>query len=158
MKRTLLIMGICALLGLTGCATVPKETNYEKVAHIKSFPSPGPHKAGLYIFRDSYFGSALKKDIWVDNDCIGESASNTFFYVKVDGDKRHTIATESEFSPNTLSILTHTGKNYFIRQYIKLGVVVGGADLEVVPENEAKPIIQRLDLAVPGICSKSKPE
>ncbi|RMD60514.1 DUF2846 domain-containing protein, partial [Candidatus Parcubacteria bacterium] len=150
MKRLLLFACLSALLGLTGCASVPKESDYSKVAHIKAFPPPGTNKAGLYIFRDSYLGSALKKDIWVDNDCVGESAPNTFFYVTVAGNKRHTIATESEFSPNTLSILTQSGKNYFVRQYIKMGVFVGGADLEVVPENEAKPIIQRLDLATPG--------
>jgi len=153
--KYLLTLLTIAFVTLSGCASIPKETNHDKVAHIKGFPPPEKGKAGVYIFRDGIFGSALKKDLWIDGKCIGESASNTFFYIQVQGNREHTITTESEFSPNSLTIKTDAGKNYFIRQYIKMGVFVGGADLELVAPNEAKPIIQKLDLAKPGICSST---
>ncbi len=108
----------------------------------------------MYIYRSGSLGGALKKDIWVDGKCIGESAPNVFFYDEVQGDVEHTISTESEFSPNDLRITTVSGRNYFIRQYIKLGVFVGGAGLELVNEEEGKEEVSKLKLAVKGICSK----
>ena len=84
----------------------------------------------MYVYRsNNIVGSALKKDIWVDGECLGETARGVFFYKEVDGNKNHTISTESEFSPNHLKIEVQSGKNYFIQQYIKLGFFVGGANL-----------------------------
>jgi len=99
-------------------------------------------------------GKALKKDVWVDNKCLGETAPDVFFYTEVKGNQTHAIATESEFSPNPLSLLMEAGKNYFIRQYIKIGAFVGGAGLEVIPEDQGKLAVSKLDLATPGTCSK----
>jgi hypothetical protein len=48
------------------------------------------------------------------------------------------------------------GKNYFIRQYIKMGVFVGGAGLEQVPEEQGKKDIAQLEMAKPGKCSSQK--
>jgi len=106
------------------------------------------------LYRDSVFGAALKKDIFVNGKCIGESAPNVFFYTQVEGGKTHTIETESEFSPNKISLLAEAGKNYFIRQFIKMGVLVGGADLEIITDETAKPVILKLDLATNGSCEK----
>ncbi|HHV6932376.1 TPA: DUF2846 domain-containing protein, partial [Haemophilus influenzae] len=41
-----------------------------------------------------------------------------------------------------------SGKNYFIRQYIKFGVFAGGANLEQVSEEEGKKAISKLNMAV----------
>ncbi|VVH52417.1 hypothetical protein BPUTSESOX_695 [uncultured Gammaproteobacteria bacterium] len=68
-----------------------------KVMIVERRPSNG--KAGLYIYRDSFAGSALKKDVWVDGRCIGETASNIFFYEEVVGDKTHTISTDIRILP-----------------------------------------------------------
>lgn len=99
-------------------------------------------------------GAALKKDIWVDGECIGETVPKIFFYEEVVGDKEHTISTESEFSPNDLLVKTESGKNYFINQYIKLGAFVGGANLELVDEATGKQAVAQLDMAKKGTCSQ----
>lgn len=106
------------------------------------------------MFRDSVVGGALKKDIWVDGECVGESAPNVFFYKEVEGDKEHTLATESEFSPNEIKLFTKAGDNYFVRQYIKMGLFVGGANLQVVDSASGQAALQRLKLAEGGKCSK----
>jgi hypothetical protein len=126
----------------------------EASAKAKQFAQPAPGNSGLYIYRDSFVGKALKKDIWVDGKCVGESASDVFFYTEVAGGKEHVLSTESEFSPNDLSVLVEEGKNYFIRQYIKLGLFVGGAGLESIPEEQGKAAVAKLELATPGTCSK----
>jgi hypothetical protein len=138
---------------MVGCSTVPLEPkNISENAKIFSLPPKG--ESGIYVYRDSIFGAALKKDIWIDNKCLGESAPKVFFYTTVKGNTTHIIATESEFSPNQLVINTKAGKNYFVRQYIKMGVFVGGADLELINADEAKKAISELDMAKKGTCSK----
>lgn len=137
----------------TGCASVPMEP--EAVSEkAKQFNSPSEGNAGLYLYRSSGLGTALKKDLWVDGKCIGESAPNIFFYEEVKGNSEHKISTESEFSPNDLLITTESGKNYFIKQYMKPGVFVGGANIELVDEKEGKEDVSELGMAKKGICSK----
>lgn len=138
---------------IVGCATVPMEST-SKTSMAKQFNAPTNGNAGLYLYRSGSFGGALKKDIWVDGKCIGETAPNIFFYEEVQGNQEHKISTESEFSPNDLLVKTESGKNYFVLQYIKMGVFVGGAGLELVNEAKAKQAIQGLKLAQKGNCSK----
>ncbi len=150
-KQVLSIASAC--LFLAGCASVPMASQ-EASAKAKSFAGPPEGKAGLYIYRASGVGTALKKDIWVDGKCIGESAPNMFFHEEVAGNAEHKISTESEFSPNDLVLRTDAGKNYFVQQYIKMGVFVGGAGLELVNPEEGKRVVSGLELAVKGHCSK----
>ena len=150
-KRTALVVLIIALL--SGCASVPMQSP-ETSAMAKQFNQPSSGNAGVYIYRSGSFGGALKKDIWIDGVCIGETAPNVFFYKEVQGDVEHKISTESEFSPNDLLVKTESGKNYFIRQYIKLGVFVGGASVELVDDAKGKEQVSKLQLANMGNCSK----
>lgn len=79
-----------------------------------------------------------------------------FFYHEVKGNKAHTISTESEFSPNNLTITMKGGALYFVEQYIKPGVFVGGANLKQVSSNIGKQEISKLELAKKGSCSSNK--
>ena len=151
-KLALLVLALSVML-FSGCSTVPLEPK-EMSQSAKSFNAPPANKAGLYVYRDSFVGQALKKDIWIDNECLGKTSNKVFFYKTIDGNKEHKLSTQSEFSANSLSINTQNGKNYFVRQYIKMGVFVGGANLEVVDEEKAKEAIKGLDLAKKGLCSK----
>lgn len=153
MKKNLLGY-ILILPGLfTGCASVKMESK-DISDKIKQFAPPSAGNAGIYLYRDGSLGAALKKDLRIDGKCVGESAPNVFFYTEVIGGRGHEISTESEFSPNTLTIMVEAGKNYFIRQYIKLGLIIGGADLETVSEEKGKSAVANLDLAAGGKCSK----
>jgi hypothetical protein len=151
MKKIMFVIFLSALF--TGCASVKME---DKTAsdRAKQFAAPSSGNAGLYIYRNLGIGTALKKDIRVDGKCIGESAPGVFFLTEVSGDKTHEVTTESEFSPNKLSMIFNAGKNYFIRQYIKFGVFVGGADLELVTDEEGKEEIRKLALASNGVCGE----
>ncbi|CAM3894103.1 DUF2846 domain-containing protein [Paracidovorax anthurii] len=151
MKKIALIVLTSALF--TGCASVQMESK-ETSDKAKEFAPPTAGNSGLYIYRDGFIGKALKKDVMVDGKCIGESAPDVFFYTEVSGDKEHEVSTASEFTPNKLSMLFESGKNYFIRQYIKLGVMIGGADLELIPEEQGKAAVAKLAMAKPGTCSE----
>lgn len=140
------------VLLISGCTSVPMESK-EKSELAKQFNSPSEGKAGLYIYRSGSFGGALKKDVWLNGKCIGETAPNMFFYEEVNSDSEQKISTESEFSPNDLIVKTESGKNYFVSQYIKMGVFVGGAGVELVDEKEGKKEISKLEMAIKGKCS-----
>ncbi len=136
---------VTAALGMTlitGCTSVPMESK-ENNTVAKQFNSPSEGKAGLYVYRNGTLGAAIKKDVWVDGNCLGETAPNMFFYEEILSGQEHKISTESEFSPNDLIIKTEDGKNYFVSQYIKLGVFVGGAGVELVEENVSKEIVSK---------------
>ncbi len=140
---------------VAGCANVPTAPA-EDNQKAKLFSAPEAGKSGLYIYRDSFVGKALKKDVYVDDNCIGETADRVFFYTQVAGDETHKISTESEFSPNDLELKTDAGKNYYVRQYIKVGVFVGGAGVEQVTEAEGQRVISKpeVKLALQGKCDK----
>jgi len=152
MLKKIALLALVSIL-FAGCASVPMES-VERTAEAKQFNPPSEGSSGLYIYRDSSFGGALKKDVWVDGECIGETAPNVFFYEEVEGDKGHKISTESEFSSNDLLVKMKNGMLYFIRQYIKMGVFVGGAGLELVDEEEGKKAVSDLKMAIKGTCSK----
>lgn len=155
MKPSLIIAAL-GLLFLSGCASVPMESE-QMSNQVKQYNSPQPGKAGIYVFReDTVVGAALKKDVWIDKECVGETAKGVFFYHEVDGDSSHTISTESEFSPNDLILETVRGKLYFIEQFIKMGLFVGGAGLREVDTETGKKEVSGLKLAKKGNCNSAK--
>ncbi|HSB96652.1 MAG TPA: DUF2846 domain-containing protein [Spongiibacteraceae bacterium] len=136
---------LAACMFLAGCATVPMAP-HERDARLKSFTAPAADKSGIYIYRDTFGGQALKKDLYIDGQRIGETANKVYFYQEI-APGAHKIATESEFSNNEIDLQTEGGKNYFVEQYIKLGVFVGGANLEVVSEEEGEKEVRSCKLA-----------
>jgi hypothetical protein len=141
-KLGLASAAIATSLLFSGCASVNMASK-EESALAKEFKQPAP-------------GQALKKDIWLDGKCIGESANKVFFYTQVPGGKNYKIDTESEFSPNTVEAMLTANKNYFFRQFIKMGVFVGGAGIEQVPEEQGKKEVAQLEMAKLGSCSGAK--
>lgn len=119
----------------------------EQSAKAKEFQRPPESKSGVYLYRNSVLGKALNKDLRIDGNCVGVSAPDVFFYAQVDGGKTRTVETESEFSLNKLELFFESGKNYVIRQLIKVGLMAGGADLEQVTEAQGKADVAKLEMA-----------
>ena len=145
LKKSLIILSIVISSFLTGCATVPLASVEEDTAR-KTFTPPPQGTAGLYIYRNSAFGGALKKSLYIDGELLGESAPMTYFYKEISPGE-HRLSTESEFSNNDLLVDTEGGRNYFVRQYIKMGLFVGGANLEIVSEEEGRKGVLECKLA-----------
>jgi len=137
-----------------GCASVPK-ADLGSASQTKQLTAPTDGNARIYVYRsNSIVGGAIKKDIWIDGECLGESARGVFFYKDVQGNKEHVISTESEFSPNHLKLQTEAGQQYYIQQYIKPGVLVGGANLKQVDRSVGEKAVTEYQLAQSGKCSK----
>ncbi|KII76307.1 DUF2846 domain-containing protein [Vibrio renipiscarius] len=151
MKKAALALTI--LLGLSGCASVPT-ADTSQTEKVLEFSAPSDSMAGIYIYRpDAFAGQALKKDVYLNGECVGETAPGVFFYEEVEGGKEHIIGTESEFSANNITLLTETGRLYFIEQYIKIGLFVGGAHVEVVDEETGRVEVAKTQMAIKGTCN-----
>lgn len=145
LKRFMMSAAALSFAVLAGCASVPMASS-EKDQALKAFPAPPQEQAGIYIFRDSTFGGALKKTVKIDDEVIGETAPNTYFYRLV-APGPHVLATESEFGDNLLQVDAEAGRNHYVRQSIKFGVFVGGAKLTEVSESEGQKAIRGTKLA-----------
>ncbi|TBU93467.1 hypothetical protein DNK34_09360 [Pseudomonas dryadis] len=132
-------------LVLGGCASVPMGSA-EQDAELKQFSAPAADKAGLYIYRNSFAGKALKKTVSLNGKVVGETANKVYFYQEV-APGQHVISTESEFGDNSVTFQAVGGKNYFARQYIKMGVLVGGAGIEMVDEATGMKEVRQSSLA-----------
>lgn len=144
-KKAVFVAAFVGVLFASGCATVPMASPAEDAA-LKSFEAPPADKAGVYIYRNSVVGQALKKNVYLDGEYLGESANKVYFYRQVEPGQ-HTVSTESEFSDNALTFHAKGGMNHFIRQYIKMGVFVGGANVELVSEDEGRKGVSASKLA-----------
>lgn len=156
MKKSV-VVALLGLLMLSGCITPPTVpiVDSAEAKKAKAFNPPKKGMAGIYLYRkNEYVGSALKKTLWIDGKCIGDTATGVFFYQEVEGNKDHIISTQSEFSPNDMTFHTDAGKLYFIEQFIKMGVFVGGADLVEREKNVGKEQVRLLNMAQKGNCSE----
>lgn len=127
---------VATLAVLTGCSSVPMAPK-EQDAASKTFKAPSSGMAGIYIYRDSFLGKSLKKKLKIDDVVIGESANKVFFHKEVAAGS-HKLSTESEFGDNVLQLDAAAGKNYYFRQYIKMGAFVGGSGLEALNEADGQ--------------------
>lgn len=137
-----------ALLGstfLTGCASVPMAPMEQDLA-LKKFEAPANGNAGLYVYRNSFVGQALKKTVKLDGNVIGETSNKVYFYKEISPGE-HALSTESEFGDNLLTFTAEAGHNYFFEQYIKMGVFVGGANIKAVSESEGMAGVTECKLA-----------
>lgn len=136
---------VLALL-LTGCASVdmaPKDAD----AIAKKFLPPPTEKAGLYVFRNEYFGNTITKPVVINGLLIGETAGHSYFYlhllpgkyfVSSPGDGQPTL-----FSGKNVSIELEPGKNHYIWQEIKTG---GPAQYYIVDEATGRQGVRESDL------------
>ena len=146
MKRGFILFSnllLAALLG--GCASVPM-SNVQDDLMRKEFAPPSESKSGIYVFRDGTFGTALTKYIKINGEVIGTTAPKTYFYTEIQPGL-HTVTTESEFGENSVVLQTIAGENYFIRQYLKMGVFVGGSDLTIVDSEAGQKGVLKCELA-----------
>lgn len=132
--KSLIIVATMAVFA--GCASVPMASKNQDAAS-KEFKAPPPNKSGLYIYRNNFTGKSLKRTLTVDGVNIGATANRIYFHKEIPPGT-HTLSTESEFGDNSLVFTAEGGKNYYFRQYIKMGVFVGGSGIESVTEEEGQ--------------------
>lgn len=128
----LAIASVFAVALLSGCASVPMASQSAD-ADAKSF-NVDAAKANIYVYRNETFGAALKMPVTIDNAAAGETASKSYIFRQVSPGS-HTITSQGK---STLSVDAKAGQNYFVWQEVKMGLISGGSQLQLVDEAKGK--------------------
>lgn len=131
-------------LTLVGCASVPMGDPKADGA-AKTFQVPAD-KAGIYVYRNESMGAAVKMDVIIDGQNIGETAANTYFYKEVAPGK-HTVTSKAE-NTDTVEVDLKPGTLAYIWQEVKMGVMFARTKLHLVSEQEGKKGVLETKLAV----------
>ncbi|RLA08790.1 MAG: hypothetical protein DRQ51_01180 [Gammaproteobacteria bacterium] len=119
---------------VAGCSTVPMATDEEDHT-AKNFKAPA-EKAGIYIYRNEFFGGAYRMETMLDNKLIGLTKMNTYFYKEVPAGT-HTVKSIAE-NTDSVTIKALKGKLYFIWQEAKMGILVPRTKLHIVDEKTGR--------------------
>ncbi len=135
-KKKLLVLGIfmAALSVMSGCASVPMASD-QKDAEAKTFRVQ-PGKSNIYVYRNESMGGAVKMEVNLDGKQVGITAANTYLLLTVNPGK-HTLVSHAEGN-NSLVVETQPGKNHFVWQEVKMGVLYAGSKLQFVDEQTGK--------------------
>jgi hypothetical protein len=119
---------------LTGCASV-KIANQSEDAKAKTFAT-NPQQATLYIYRNEFMGAAIRMSVELNGREIGKTGSKTYFAVGVAPGK-HTLTSKAE-NDSSLEIMTEAGRNYYIWQEVKMGLLSARSKLQLVAEAQGQ--------------------
>lgn len=142
MNRIVLAVVISAVL--TGCASVPMGDPARDTA-LKSF-QVAPNRAAVYVYRNESMGAAVKMDVMVNGEKIGETAANTYLYKEVAPGK-HTISSKAE-NTDTLEVDLKPGTIAYLWQEVKMGLLYARTKLHLVNEQQGKKGVLETKLAV----------
>jgi len=133
-KHLLLAALLIATSVMSGCVSVPMATP-EQDANAKTFRIQ-PGKSNIYVYRNESMGGAVKMEVDVDGKQVGTTAAKTYLVVTVNPGK-HTLVSHAE-GENNLVVDTEPGKNHFVWQEVKMGVLYAGSRLQLVDEQTGK--------------------
>ena len=107
--------------------------------------SPIEGKAIVYIVRPTVFGFAVRQEITCDNYLIGSTKGKQYLYTVLSPGKHIFRAASENISKFELTL--EAGKIYFLKQEVKMGLVVAGTALELLSEDDGRKFLSRCKLA-----------
>ena len=138
-----LFASVFLAVALVGCASVPMGDEKQDAA-LKTF-TIAPDKSGVYIYRNETIGTAIKMDVALDGQAIGQTAAKTYLYKEVAPGK-HTLTSKSE-NTDSLDIEVRPGTLTFIWQEVKMGVLYARTRLHWVGLEEGEKGVLETKLA-----------
>lgn len=141
MKKILVLAAIAA--NLVGCASV-NMGDAKQDAAAKKFAVPTEQSA-VYIYRNESMGAAVKMDVEVDGNAIGQTAAKTYLYKELAPGK-HTITSKAE-NTDTVEIDAKPGVLYYVWQEVKMGILYARTRLHVVDAEKGQEGVLETKLA-----------
>ncbi len=130
-------------LNLVGCATV-NMGDAKQDAALKTFTVP-QGKAGVYIYRNETMGAAIKMNVEVDGQPIGQTGANTFLYKEVTPGK-HTVTSKTE-NESSVEIDAKPGTLLYLWQEVKMGFGSARSKLQIVDQAQGQKGVLETKLA-----------
>lgn len=143
MKQLIAITLATAALLLGGCASVPMG-DPQRDAALKNFKI-APDKAAIYVYRNESMGAAIKMDVAIDGQPIGQTAAKTFLYKEVTPGK-HTVTSKAE-TTDSLEVDVKPGTLTYIWQEVKMGFMMARSKLNLMSEAEGRKGVLETNLA-----------
>ncbi len=131
-------------LAISGCASIPMGDPKQDAA-LKTFKI-APDKAGIYIYRNEFMGAAVKMDVAIDGQPIGQTGAKTYLFKEVTPGK-HTVTSSAE-NTDTLEVDVKQGGLAYIWQEVKMGVLYARNKLHLVSEEQGQKGVQETSLAI----------
>ncbi len=128
------LIAALAALCLAGCASVPM-ADAAADAEAKKFVPPAD-KAGVYIYRNTNFGGAIKMPVSIDGEQIGVTAGKVYLYKEIDPGN-HIVVSKAE-NTESLVIDVEKGKLYYVWQQVRMGAWKARCSLFLKDEDEGQ--------------------
>src|SRR5262249_10831871 len=128
-------VGVFAFVVLaSGCASVQMASE-SMDASAKTY-AVKPGMANVYVYRNETMGSAIKMPVALDGRLVGDTAAKTFMLLEVSPGS-HTILSKTE-NDSTVTVNAVAGRNYFVWQEVKMGMMAARSQLQLVDEATGK--------------------
>ena len=135
MFSRLVALGALAVVVLaSGCASVNMAPEAADTAAKTYAVKPG--MVNIYVYRNEILGAAITLPVELNGKAVGATASKTYLLLPVAPGK-HTLTSKGE-SGSTLAVDVAAGRNYFVWQEVKMGMLSGGSALHLVDEAKGK--------------------
>lgn len=131
---TIALLGVSLSGVLTGCASV-KVASQQEDAKAKTFAT-NPNQANLYVYRNEFMGASIRMPVELDGKEIGKTGPKSYLTIGVAPGK-HTLVSRAE-NDFTLELLTEAGKNYYVWQEVKMGLLYARSKLQLMDEAQGQ--------------------
>jgi len=146
MLRRIAAFGIVVVAFVaSGCVSVPM-ASADKDASAKTFATK-PGKGNIYVYRNEMLGAVQKMSVMFDGKIVGETASKTYFLFEVAPGK-HELISKGE-NDSVLAVTVQDGRNYFVWQEMKMGMLVPRTLLHLVDETTGRAGVAECKLIEP---------
>jgi len=112
--------------------------------------TPIGEKATVYVIRNSIVGSLIRMVVECNGMKIGSTKAKQYLYTLLDPGAYTFVSTTPE-NKASLDITLEAGKTYYIKQKVKMGIVVARTGLELMNEADAKKALNDCKLSSDNI-------
>lgn len=132
--KNYLLLAVGLIVLLSGCASVPMAST-ERDSKAKTF-AVKPGMSNIYVYRNESIGAAVKMDVELDGKLVGQTVAKSYFALEVLPGK-HTLNSKAE-NDSVIDVNAGEGKNNFIWQEVKMGLMYARNKLQLVDETIGK--------------------
>ena len=135
MRHLRLFTVILVILTLIGCASGMKYSEFQP-----QMTNQSTEMGRIIFYRTTTLGAALRPDVLLNNEKVGESIARGFFYVDRQAGE-YQVVTSTEVQ-RKLSFVLDKGQTRYVRFSVNMGFFVGHVYGELVEPDEALKEIQ----------------